>query len=94
MTEQLLTVAFEEGRETFLSTQAISDLQQLAKRIITEDIQDVNVFHGDEVQGLAVYNFLYLEGVNKNNLRTTEKVGNVVVEIEGNVPSENVPTEE
>ena len=88
MTEQLLTVAFEEGRETFLSTQAISDLQQLAKRIITEDIQDVNVFHGDEVQGLAVYNFLYLEGVNKNNLRTTEKVGNVVVEIEGNVPSE------
>ena len=93
MTEQLLTVAFEEGRETFLSTQAISDLQQLAKRIITEDIQDVNVFHGDEVQGLAVYNFLYLEGVNKNNLRTTEKVGNVVVEIEGNVPFE-VPSEE
>jgi hypothetical protein len=88
MTEQLLTVAFEEGRESFLSTQAISDLQQLAKRIITEDIQDVNVFYGDEVQGLAVYNFLYLEGVNKNNLRTTEKVGNVVVEIEGNVPSE------
>lgn len=94
----LLIVEFEEGRETFLTTQAISNLQKLARKIVEEDIKDVNVIHGPEVQGLAVYNFLYHEGVNKNNLRTTEKVGNVVVEIEGSVkatvPTPDAPAEE
>lgn len=83
MTEQLLTVVFEEGRETFLSTQAISDLQKLARRIIEEDIQNVNVIYGQEVQGLAVSNFLYHEGVNQHDLHRTLREGNVNVEIEG-----------
>ena len=95
MTEQLLTVEFEEGRETFLSTIAVANLQKLAKRIIEEDIQNIDVIHGDETQGNAVSKFLYLEGVNTNNISTTYKVGNVVVEIEGQVnePVEETPAE-
>ena len=84
---KLKTISFEKGRESFLTTMAISDLQKLAKRIITEDLRDINVIHGDETQGNAVSTFLYLEGVNKNNLRTTFKVGNEVVEIEGSEPT-------